>query len=307
MNWNRKSVIVTGGAGFIGSQLASRLHEMGAHVIIVDNLLTGDRNKAEAVCTVFVEGDVSQASTYDRLQGCDADYVFHFGSPSSVVLFNRKPEECIYQTIFGFRRIMKFAEERGVSKVVYPSSGSVYGDAPVPQAEDMMPEPTNLYGVCKLTCEQMAKLASDKVPSIGLRIFAGYGPGEETKGEIASVITLFAKAMMNDDRPSIYGSGEQKRDFIFIEDVLDATLKAADTNYTGVVNVGSGESHSFNEIVDIINKLLGKGVKPLYLNKSKKYLERTLANREKQDQILGLKPKALEAGINTLLNYLTVH
>jgi UDP-glucose 4-epimerase len=153
----------------------------------------------------------------------------------------------------------------------------------------------------------MAKLASDKVPSIGLRIFAGYGPGEETKGEIASVITLFAKAMMNDDRPSIYGSGEQKRDFIFIEDVLDATLKAADANYTGVVNVGSGESHSFNEIVDIINKFLGKKVKPLYVNKPKKYLERTLANRKKQDQILGLKPKALEAGINTLLNYLTVH
>jgi UDP-glucose 4-epimerase len=305
MNWNRKSVIVTGGAGFIGSQLASRLHGMGAHVIVVDNLSTGDRNKAEAVCTVFVEGDVSQASTYDRLQGCDADYVFHFGTPSSVVLFNRKPEECIYQTIFGFRRIMKFAEERGVSKVIYPSSGSVYGNAPVPQAEDMMPEPTNLYGVCKLTCEQMAKLASDKVPSIGLRIFAGYGPGEETKGEIASVITLFAKAIMNNEKPLIYGNGEQKRDFIFIEDVLEATLKAAQINYAGIVNVGSGESHSFNEIVDITNKFLGKRVKPHYVDKPIKYLERTLANREKQDQVLGLKPRTAEAGMTALLNHFT--
>jgi UDP-glucose 4-epimerase len=304
MNWSRKSVLVTGGAGFIGSHLTNKLHELGANVIVVDDLSTGDREKVKATCNVFVEGDVSQSNTYAELGGFGVDYVFHFGSPSSVMLFNEKPDDCIYKTIFGFRRIIAFAEENNVAKVIYPSSGSVYGDAPVPQTEDMMPKPTNLYGVCKLTCEQLARLSLDKVPSVGLRIFAGYGPGEETKGEIASVITLFVKAILKGERPVIYGDGQQDRDFVFIEDVLAATLKAAETDYTGVVNVGSGESYSFNKLVDVTNKLLRKNTKPLYVNKPMRYLERTLASREVQDKVLGFRPTALEVGIGKLLDYL---
>jgi nucleoside-diphosphate-sugar epimerase len=311
MNWQGKSVLITGGAGFIGSHLTNRLHRLGAGVIVVDDLSTGDKNKVEAACNAFIEGDVSQSSTYKKIKRFDVDYIFHFGSPSSVVLFNKKPDDCIYKTIFGFRRILELAEEKEVTKLIYPSSGSVYGDAPVPQTEDMLPKPTNLYGVCKLTCEQLAKLSLDKVPSVGLRIFAGYGPGEEAKGEIASVITLFAKAILKGGRPVIYGNGQQDRDFVFIEDILAATLKAAETDYTGVVNVGSGESYSFNKLVDVTNKLvdvtnklLRKNTKPLYVNKPMRYLERTLASREVQDKVLGFRPTALEVGIGKLLDYL---
>jgi UDP-glucose 4-epimerase len=301
MNWSRKSVLVTGGAGFIGSHLTNKLHELGANVIVVDDLSTGDREKVKATCNVFVEGDVSQSNTYAKLGEFDVDYVFHFGSPSSVILFNEKPDDCIYKTIFGFRRIIAFAEEHNVTKVIYPSSGSVYGDAPVPQTEDMMPKPTNLYGVCKLTCEQLARLSLDKVPSVGLRIFAGYGPGEETKGEIASVITLFLRAILNGKRPIIYGDGRQSRDFVYLDDIMTAVLRAAEADFTGVVNVGSGKAHTFAEVVELINRLLGKSVKPIYVDKPQKYLEKTLASREIQDKILGAPATVLADGLKKLL------
>jgi len=301
MNWSRKSVLVTGGAGFIGSHLTNKLHELGANVIVVDDLSTGDRKKVKATCNVFVEGDVSQSNTYAKLGEFDVDYVFHFGSPSSVILFNEKPDDCIHKTIFGFRRIIAFAEEHNVTKVIYPSSGSVYGDAPVPQTEDMMPKPTNLYGVCKLTCEQLARLSLDKVPSVGLRIFAGYGPGEETKGEIASVITLFLRAILNGKRPIIYGDGRQSRDFVYLDDIITAVLRAAEADFTGVVNVGSGKAHTFAEVVELINRLLGKSVKPIYVDKPQKYLEKTLASREIQDKILGAPATVLTDGLKKLL------
>ncbi len=301
MNWKGTSVLITGGAGFLGSHLTNRLYELGAHVIVADDLSTGDRNKVKAKCSVFVEGDISKLDTCEKLKEYDLDYVFHFGSPSSVVLFNENPEDCIYRTIFGFRRMLKLAEEKKISKLVYPSSGSVYGDAPIPQAEDTLPKPTNLYGICKLACEQMARLSLNKVPSVGLRIFAGYGPGEETKGEIASIITIFLKAILNEKRPIIYGDGQQSRDFVYVNDIITAVLKSAETDFTGIVNVGSGKAHTFAQVVGLINKLLSKSIEPVYIKKPQGYLEQTLASRARQDKIFGAPTTMLDEGLKRLI------
>jgi UDP-glucose 4-epimerase len=301
MKWSRKSVLITGGAGFIGSHLVKSLYEKGAEIIVVDDLSTGKEDKIIPYSHLFIKGDVCEKNIYKELEKRDVDYIFHFAAPSSVILFNEDPEACIYKTIFGFRNIVEFAKKISVNKLIYASSGSVYGNTPLPQSENMQPKPTNLYGVSKLMCEHLARLYSDQIPSVGLRIFAGYGPGEEAKGRIASVITLFLRAILNDERPVIYGDGQQSRDFIYIHDIVEATLKVAETNFVGVINVGSGKSYTFNEVVKLINELLGKNIKPIYVDRPKRYLERTLASRKRQDKIIGIKPMTLEVGLRKYL------
>lgn len=304
VDWSRKSVLITGGAGFLGSHLALRLFKEHAEVVVLDDLSTGIKNSERPRCHRFIEDDVSTLNLFEVLKDFDIDYVFHFGSPSSVILFNRNPEGCMSKTIFGFRNVMEYARRKGVSKVIYPSSGSVYGDAPIPQSEASLPKPTNLYGISKLACEHLARLYMEKVPSIGLRIFAGYGPGEEAKGEIASVVTLFMEAMIENRSPTIYGDGEQSRDFVYIDDIISAALRGAEAGYTGVVNVGLGKSYTFNDVAELINKVLDKNVEPIYVDKPAKYLERTLADRMKQNEILGINPTTLEVGASELAEYL---
>jgi nucleoside-diphosphate-sugar epimerase len=304
MDWSRKSVLITGGAGFLGSHLALRLFKEHAEVVVLDDLSMGTKNSERFRCHHFIKDDVSTSNLFEALKDFDIDYIFHFGSPSSVILFNRNPEGCMSKTIFGFRNMMEYAKRKGVSKVIYPSSGSVYGDAPIPQSEESLPKPTNLYGISKLVCEHLARLYTEKVPSIGLRIFAGYGPGEEAKGEIASVITLFMETMIKNRGPTIYGDGEQSRDFVYVDDIVTAALRGAEVGYTGVVNVGLGKSYTFNEVAGLINKVLGKNVKPIYVDKPAKYLERTLADRGKQDEILGIDPTIIDVGISELAKHL---
>jgi len=243
----------------------------------------------------IIKGNVSDARLLYEIH--DVDFILHFGTPSSVALFNKNPNKCITDTIIGFRNVLEYAKYSEVRKVVFPSSSSVYGNTHLPQSENTPPTPINLYGVTKLTCEHIARLYSDSVPCVGLRIFAGYGPGEDHKGEIASVVTLFLNAIAKNLRPIVFGDGTQSRDFVYIDDIVEAIIRSIENNFVGILNVGSGESHTFNELIELINDLLGKNVRPYYVKKPFHYFEHTLADITYMKNILGISPISLESGL----------
>jgi UDP-glucose 4-epimerase len=294
MKWSNAKVLVTGGAGFIGSSIAKKLLEGNADVVVLDNFAEGPRNNVPKGCEI-VEADIRDEESLSKLM--DIDYVFHFGAPSSIILFNKNPSACVNVTVCGFVNLLEWAHKVGVKKVVFPSSGSVYGSTSPPQSEDAVVQPMNLYGVAKFTCENIARLYGSLVQTAGLRIFAGYGPGEEHKGSFASPVALFLGAIAKGEKPVVYGDGSQSRDFVYIDDVVEAAMKAAESNFTGVVNVGSGKSHSFNAVIGLINEVLCKNIEPLYVNKPAKYLERTLADTRKMFELLNIRPLDLKEGI----------
>ena len=297
MKWNRQKVLIIGGAGFIGSNLASRFAKEKAEVLVLDNLSTGKKDKIPPDCA-FIRGDIEDPKVFRQIE--KVDYVFNFGAPSSVILFNAAPASCTHTTVCGFINLLEWAKTVHVKKIIYPSSGSVYGAAPPPQAENSEVFPMNLYAVAKFACEHIAMLYK-QIPSVGLRIFAGYGPGEEHKGNFASPVTLFLNTIFKDERPLVFGDGTQSRDFVYIDDVVEAIIRAAERDVIGIVNVGSGKSHSFNEVIACINVLLDRKMLPAYVNKPVNYLERTLADIDKMKKLLNINPLDLKEGLQKYL------
>jgi UDP-glucose 4-epimerase len=296
MKWNSAKVLVTGGGGFLGLHLVNRLCALGAEVTVFDNLSGGTLAQLRQRKVNLVEGSVMNEQALASVG--EVDYIFHLASPSSVMLFNKNPQECFRETTEGWLNVLNFGKHNSVKKIVFPSSGSLYGHTPPPHAETKEPRPTNLYAVSKLACENMID-AFDDLPKIAtLRIFAGYGPGEDHKGYFASPVTLFLKKIVNNERPIIFGDGNQTRDFVYIDDIIDAMIKSIESTFAGTVNVGSGVLHSFNEVVDIINHKLNKKIEPSYVPKPANYLERTLADVSRMKSVLGITPLSLEDGIN---------
>jgi nucleoside-diphosphate-sugar epimerase len=306
MNFKGSRIVVTGAAGFIGSHLVKELTNLDAEVIAVDNFSVGKKDNLKEFKGKLLEIDVCNRDLGNRIRG-KIDTIFHFGAPSSVILFNKSPLKTFEDTAVGFLNIMELAKQKHVEKVVYPSSGSVYGKIPPPQSESSGNDPANLYGVSKLVCEQIAKFYENKVDNTGLRIFAGYGPGEDHKGEIASPVTIFLKAIMKGEKPVIYGDGNQSRDFVYINDIVKTIIKCAETKSLPILNVGSGRACSFNDVVALINGLLGKDIKPKYVVKPAEYLERTQADTALLNRILGVKPMDIKEGLRAYINFIKGH
>lgn len=298
MKFSSKCFLVTGGAGFIGSAIAKELYRKNSEIVILDDFSAGKKDNLPFECS-FVENNVSDQAWMNKVN--NIDYVLHFAAPSSVVLFKKSQNRCITDTVLGIANVFEYAKRFGVKKVVFPSSSSVYGNTPLPQSENTPTAPINMYGVTKLTCEYMARLYSNFVPSVGLRIFAGYGPGETHKGEIASVITLFMDAIGKRSKPIIFGDGSQSRDFVYISDIVESVLKSIENDFAGIINVGSGESHTFIEVVDLINHALGTSISPHYIEKPAQYFERTRAEITKMKKILGIIPTNLDDGLKKYL------
>jgi nucleoside-diphosphate-sugar epimerase len=198
---------------------------------------------------------------------------------------------------------MDFAVKARVEKVILASSGSIYGRAPVPHHEiDSIPQPVNLYGKSKLICEELTRMY--KVPAVVLRIFAGYGPGEGVKGRLSSVVTQFMDRIRRNEPPLIYGDGLQSRDFIYVDDVIKAVMRSAELGESDVINVGSGISYTFNDVVRILCDLTGNSVAPQYVGKPSSYLETTLADTTRLRNLLKLNPLTLEQGLQAYLDFI---
>ncbi|MEM2939032.1 MAG: NAD-dependent epimerase/dehydratase family protein [Candidatus Bathyarchaeia archaeon] len=293
-------VLVTGGCGFIGSNLAERLVRDGYEVVIFDNLSTGSLRNIEGLSVKFL------SEPYQRISALipDVDVIFHLGMPSSSPMYKRDPT-LVGKTINDAITIFEYAKEKKC-KVVYASTSSLYNGNNPPYREDMPIYITDYYTECRFTIERLAKLYNVLygVKSVGLRLFSVYGPKEEYKGEYANIVSQFLWLIKRDQPPIIFGDGTQTRDFIYVSDVVEAFILSAERDFEcEIFNVGTGVAYSFNDVVNIINKLLGKSVKPIYKpNPIKNYVYHTLADTTKAEKILGFKAKIpLEKGIESLV------
>ena len=289
--------IVTGGCGFIGSNLAEHLLNVGHNVIIFDDLSTGSLKNIAGLNVEFY-------SEYNKIHKLSkVDGIFHLGMPSSSPMYRKNPW-LVGKTVNEAIEIFEYARKNGC-KIVYASSSSIYNGNPIPYREDMSIFVTDYYTECRYCIERLAKLYHDLygVKSVGLRLFSVYGKKEEHKGVYANVISQFLWHMLRDEPPIIYGDGSQTRDFIHISDVVNAFILAMEKDFEcEIFNVGTGIAHSFNDIIGIINKMLGKNIKPIYKpNPIKNYVYHTLADTRKSEKMLGFKAKiSVREGINLL-------
>jgi UDP-glucose 4-epimerase len=209
----------------------------------------------------------------------DVDYVFLFGSPSSNILFNENIDKCMSDTINSFLNAISFCRDHKI-KLVYPSSATVHNR-------------NNNYAHCKAALEEIQAAYNTNV--LGIRIFAGYGVGEAHKKNYASVVYQFCKLMQNGASPVIFGDGNQSRDFIYIDDIIDGIIVGMDEN--GIIELGTKKNTTFNEIVEIINKELNTTIKPIYIKKPSVYVEETPCH----DSYITTKID-IETGIRKILN-----
>jgi UDP-glucose 4-epimerase len=297
---NTKALVV-GGFGFIGSAISNVLINKGYDVTIIDNLETGNKKLVKEEKYDFINADICSEDWGKDLKDKEFDSIFNFGSYSSDRFFNLDGN-AVYRTIKGMFNVVKYAESHEVKSVVYPSSGTVYGNIKPPQSEQSPLTPKSMYACTKLFLENFVQTLNGKTKYVGLRIFTGYGEGEIYKGNVASVVTLFYKSLIKGESPVIYGNGEQSRDFVYGDDIANIAIGLAEVGFNGVINVGSGESTSFNRLVRILNEMLGIDIHPKYIESPIPWVDETRADTTELNEVLHYKPKNITQGIKSFLD-----
>jgi nucleoside-diphosphate-sugar epimerase len=268
-------VLVTGGAGFIGSHIVRRLLADDYDVRVFDNFSSGRReNLADVAGDVeVVEADLRDADAVKRAaEGCR--FVFHEGAMGSVPRSVENPLEAFEVNATGTLNALVAARDAGVERLVYASSSSVYGDSPeLPKREDARPDPLSPYALSKLSAEQACVIFARLygMPTVSLRYFNVFGPRQDPQSQYAAVIPRFVTALLAGKRPVIYGTGEQTRDFTYVENVVEANMKAltapaerAVAAGGGVYNASVGGRTSLLELVAEVNKILGTSLDPIF-------------------------------------------
>lgn len=293
-------IIVTGGCGFIGSNLVERLLKERHSVKVFDNMHTGDPSNLKGLTVKIFCEPYSKIDSLVQKPGM----IFHLGIPSSSPMYKNNPK-LVGEAINDAIGIFDFAKKNSC-KVVYASSSSLYNGNKPPYREDMPIHVTDYYTECRYAIERLAKLYNTlhDVKSVGLRFFSVYGPKEKYKGKYANIVTQFLWAMLKNEQPLIFGDGNQTRDFVYVGDVVEALMLAMEKDFEcEIFNVGTGVAHSFNQIVDLLNEKLGKNIKPIHKPMPiTNYVFETLADTAKAKKILGFKAKTtLEEGITSLI------
>lgn len=257
--------VVTGGAGFIGSHIADALTEKH-EVIILDNFFSG---KKENIGTLVqrssvrvVNGSITDIELLKKLFA-DADGIFHEAAVASVPRSIKNPLATNETNVTGTLNVLVAAQECGVKKLVFASSSSVYGDTPaLPKREDMQPNPKSPYAVSKLAGEYYMQVFSDlyEPQTVSLRYFNVFGPRQDPQSEYAAVIPKFITRILNNESPTIYGDGGQTRDFTYVKDVVQANIKAMESNAGGIFNIAYCQRISLNTLAHMIMEITGKTV-----------------------------------------------
>lgn len=305
-----KRFVITGGAGFIGSNTVLELVKNNNKVIAIDNLSTGNmRNLSEVGSQIsFVNGDIQDLDLLKE-QFTDADYVLHYAALASVPQSVKDPIAANRNNIDGTLNVLIAARDTGVERVVCISSSAVYGDSPVlPKTEDMKPEPLTPYALTKLVGEQYCKLFYDLygLETVSLRYFNVFGPHQDENSQYAAVIPKFITAMLKNERPTIYGDGEQSRDFTYIKDTVEATLITCDVKAAAgkVFNIASGETITLNELLDKLNIILNTEIKPKYAHVRSGDIKHSMADISRAQKVLGLEPKyGIEYGLQKTIDW----
>jgi len=261
-----EKVIVTGGAGFIGSHLSEALSDKGYQVIIIDNLSTGKIENLGPILkksnVKFIKGSITDLQLLqEAFRG--VRYVFHQAAIPSVPRSIENPEISHEANATGTLNVLLAAKDNKVGKIICASSSSVYGDTPtLPKQEDMPPNPQSPYAVSKLMGEYYCRVFQKvyALSAVCLRYFNVFGPRQDPLSQYSAVIPKFARKLAEGKPPVIFGDGEQTRDFTFVKDVVSANILAAESKATGIFNIGSGTRITINELV----KLMGDHIRPVY-------------------------------------------
>jgi ADP-L-glycero-D-manno-heptose 6-epimerase len=281
---------VTGGAGFVGSNLVRRLVADGHQALVVDSFLSASwKNLADYtgdVLTLDLSGDLSPLEKLDRF-----DVIFHQASITDTTVHDQ--HLMMRNNVEAFRKLLDLAA-RWKARVIWASSCSIYGRGPVPMKESQPPDPLNVYAFSKLVMEHLARDWQPRLahPIVGLRYSNVYGPGEDHKGKFASMIHQLAKQMRQGKRPRLFTAGQQKRDFVYIDDVVQANLQAMTSRESGSFNAGAGASWSFNEVVAQLNRVLKTALQPDYFENPYTFTQDwTETDITRSRQAFGYEPK----------------
>ena len=288
-------VLVTGGAGFIGSHLVDRLVELGHEVRVIDNLSLGKRENVNPRA-IFFGIDISNRwvlKNYRVFEG--VDYVFHCAAMPRIQPSIQNPDESFSNNLLGTNNVLVAAKEAAVKGVIFSGSSSVYGDQRIsPLVESLPPKPKNPYALHKLMGEELCRQFTDlyNLPTVCLRYFNVYGERQVTEGAYATVVGIFLRQKAKGEPLTIVGDGEQRRDFTYVHDVVSANISAMEhvSSLAGqVINIGTGENYSVNEIAGMINNI-GPNTGTKQLPPRPGEARETLADISKAKKFLGYQP-----------------
>lgn len=304
-------VLVTGGAGFIGSHIAAALVERGARVRIIDDLSTGYRGNIDEIGdrADFIEASLLDEASLSRALE-DVELVYHEAAIPSVPRSVANPFETHRACVDATFALLLAARDRGVRRVVYAASSSAYGDQPeLPKREVMRPDPLSPYAVAKLVGEYYAQVftRSYNLETVSLRYFNVFGPRQDPSSQYSGVISRFTSALLSDEQPVIFGDGEQSRDFTYIANVVDANMRAAETvkGVGHVMNVANGVRITLNELLEVMKKLVGRTeVRAEYREPRAGDVRDSLADISRAREMLGYEPRVgLEEGLRLTIDW----
>jgi UDP-N-acetylglucosamine/UDP-N-acetyl-alpha-D-glucosaminouronate 4-epimerase len=304
-------VLVTGGAGFIGSNLARALLERGDDVRVLDNFSTGNRTNLAGLehNVELVEGDLR---SYERVHAAvrGVEVVFHQGALPSVPRSVQDPLTTTAVNVEGTLNVLLAARDEGARRIVNASSSSVYGNGgELPRAESQLPDPISPYAVAKLAAERFCTSFSRvyDMEIVSLRYFNVFGPRQDPTSQYAAVVPRFIRAIAAAESVTVYGDGEQSRDFTYVDNIVEANLLAADAAAVSgeIVNVATGGTTTVNELADTIGRLLSLPVEKVYEPERKADVRASWADVEQARRLLGYEPRVeLEDGLRRTADFL---
>ncbi len=303
-------ILVTGGAGFIGSNLTLALQRRypEAQIVVLDDFSNANFENLNGFQGEVVCADMSEPGWMVSLANYSFDMIYHLASNTDTRVSDQSL--MMRQNVEAFRLLLEFASESSIP-IVYASSAAVYGRKEGMMAESNPSEPANVYAFSKSIMDNMARSSSEERGGewkiVGVRYFNVYGPGEGHKGVPASMIYHLSQQMCEGKVPRIFEFGEQKRDFVYVEDVVEGTILAMEkSKQSGIYNLGYGEARSFNQLVEVLNQSLGLDYEPEYFkNPFAFYQNYTQADLSHSKQELGYQPRySLEEGVSTYMRWL---
>lgn len=302
------NLIVTGGAGFVGSNLTLALQEKfpEARLTVVDDFRSGNFKNLLGYRGDFVAQNLATLDWEKQFGGHKADAIFHLASITDTT--NHDQFEQVHDNVESFRRILNFARPTK-TRIIYASSAATYGSATEASVESSAAAPANIYAFSKVIMDNIARQAAAESSDwtiVGLRYFNVYGPREAHKGVPASMAYHLSRQMKAGQRPRIFKHGEQRRDFVYVKDIVEGTICALDAKMSGIYNLGSGQARSFNELIDVLNKCLGTNFQPDYIdNPHAHYQNFTQADLANARRALGYEPRfPLEEGVRDYMRWL---
>jgi ADP-L-glycero-D-manno-heptose 6-epimerase len=305
---SESSILITGGAGFIGSNLVLTLQERmpQARLTVIDDFRSGDFKNLSGYKGDFVAQNLATLDWRQQFGDEKFDAIFHLASITDTTLHDQFVQT--HDNVESFRRLLNFAKPHR-TRVVYASSAATYGAASTASVETNGAAPANVYAFSKAIMDNLANRAARESHDsiiVGLRYFNVYGPREAHKGVPASMVYHLSRQMTSGQRPRIFKHGEQQRDFVYVKDIVEGSLRALEAKQSGIYNLGSGRARSFNELIDILNRSLGTDFKPEYIeNPHAHYQNFTQADLTQVGSSLGYEPNyPLETGVADYMKWL---